>query len=163
MVGKEEASPAACERVLMANEERVEPNGDRDVVTITFGTGEISGSSAAGGFIPTAYHDAPAEKCEACERGSQESFTTPEIEQKGIEEDSDEDGLLQLDGAELLMCRNVSNRSNDEVSLQTSSAQWQDPGQGVIIVDWDDTLFPTTWLSEKPKFRTWQRGWSVEP
>ena len=27
----------------------------------------------------------------------EESFTTPEIEQKGIEEDSDEDGLLFLD------------------------------------------------------------------
>lgn len=30
----------------------------------------------------------------------------------------------------------------------------------VIIVDWDDTLFPTSWLSEKGEFRAWQKNWS---
>lgn len=92
-------------------------------------------------------------------------------EPKGIIERDEEleDGLLHLEGAEQLVSKqrsNISNRSLQrsvgELSQQTSSAQWQEPEQGVIIVDWDDTLFPTSWLSEKQEFRSWQRRWSSE-
>eukprot|EP00435_Cladocopium_sp_Y103_P040570 s1822_g11.t1 len=81
-----------------------------------------------------------------------------------IESDElEEDGLLFLEGAEQLVTKTRSNRSVrslGEVSQQTSSAQWQEPEQGVIIVDWDDTLFPTSWLSEKQEFKSWQKRWS---
>lgn len=77
-----------------------------------------------------------------------------------MSEEEDDEGLLYLEGADALMTKQLSNRSMGEVSQQTSSAQWQEPEQGVIIVDWDDTLFPTSWLSEKPEFRSWQKGWS---
>lgn len=91
----------------------------------------------------------------------------PEEPKRMIESDEfEEDGLLHLEGAEQLVSKqrsNISNRSLrsvGELSQQTSSAQWQEPEQGVIIVDWDDTLFPTSWLSEKQEFRYWQKRWS---
>lgn len=42
-------------------------------------------------------------------------------------------------------------------SLATTSAFWRDPGSVVIVIDWDDTFFPTTWLSELPNFKRWMR------
>ena len=29
----------------------------------------------------------------------------------------------------------------------------------MILVDWDDTLFATTWLAGKSEFKSWQREW----
>ncbi|CAE7780997.1 unnamed protein product [Symbiodinium necroappetens] len=69
----------------------------------------------------------------------------------------DEDGLLHLDGEDALV-RKASSRI-DETGTQTSSALWKDPEQGVILVDWDDTLFATTWLAGKSEFKSWQREW----
>mmetsp|Transcript_36086 Transcript_36086/g.83112 ORF Transcript_36086/g.83112 Transcript_36086/m.83112 type:complete len:437 (+) Transcript_36086:52-1362(+) len=73
--------------------------------------------------------------------------------------ESDEDGLLHLDGEDALCRKSRSKLSLDECT-QTSSALWRDPEQGVIIVDWDDTLFATSWLAEKPEFKSWQREWA---
>ena len=72
----------------------------------------------------------------------------------------DDDGLLHLDGEDALFRTSLSKQpSLDECGTQTSSALWKDPEQGVIIVDWDDTLFATTWLAEKSEFKSWQRDW----
>ena len=74
----------------------------------------------------------------------------------------DEDGLLHLDGEDDLV-KKVSSRFSlealDEGATQTSSGLWKDPEQGVIIVDWDDTLFATTWLAAKSEFKSWQKMW----
>lgn len=40
-------------------------------------------------------------------------------------------------------------------SLASSSAQWQVPSGTIIFVDWDDTIFPTSWIEEKPLFKGW--------
>jgi len=40
--------------------------------------------------------------------------------------------------------RQVSDHSNGGTSLASSSQQYADPGQTLIFLDWDDTLFPTT-------------------
>jgi len=40
----------------------------------------------------------------------------------------------------------------------TSSATWQIPEGVLIFVDWDNTIFPTTWIEEKPKFQQWWKG-----
>ena len=71
----------------------------------------------------------------------------------------DEDGLLHLDGEEALLRRARSNTSIDEHATQSSSAFWKEPEQGVIILDWDDTLFATSWLGDKSEFKSWQRTW----
>lgn len=42
-------------------------------------------------------------------------------------------------------------------SCATSGVFWTHPESVLILVDWDDTLFPTTWLYEKPKFKLWMR------
>mmetsp|Transcript_112659 Transcript_112659/g.217008 ORF Transcript_112659/g.217008 Transcript_112659/m.217008 type:complete len:438 (-) Transcript_112659:107-1420(-) len=36
------------------------------------------------------------------------------------------------------------------MSAATSSGEWKQPGSVLIIVDWDDTLFPTSWLWNQP-------------
>eukprot|EP00928_Gymnodinium_smaydae_P033570 TRINITY_DN24009_c1_g3_i1.p1 TRINITY_DN24009_c1_g3~~TRINITY_DN24009_c1_g3_i1.p1 ORF type:complete len:502 (-),score=78.90 TRINITY_DN24009_c1_g3_i1:193-1698(-) len=46
-------------------------------------------------------------------------------------------------------------RRGSTSSEATSSAQWQVPSSVVILLDWDDTLFPTSWLLEKGWFRNW--------
>jgi len=46
----------------------------------------------------------------------------------------------------------------EAASVATSSAEWQLPGQVMIFVDWDDTLFPTTWLQGKPAYKDWLDG-----
>jgi len=41
------------------------------------------------------------------------------------------------------------------ISAATSSIRWMEPSETVIILDWDDTIFPTSWLFEKPAFKCW--------
>jgi len=40
-------------------------------------------------------------------------------------------------------------------SIASTSAMWMRAPQTVLVLDWDDTLFPTTWLCGKPWFRAW--------
>eukprot|EP00418_Pyrodinium_bahamense_P012077 CAMPEP_0179120522 /NCGR_PEP_ID=MMETSP0796-20121207/56788_1 /TAXON_ID=73915 /ORGANISM="Pyrodinium bahamense, Strain pbaha01" /LENGTH=333 /DNA_ID=CAMNT_0020819065 /DNA_START=18 /DNA_END=1019 /DNA_ORIENTATION=- len=42
-------------------------------------------------------------------------------------------------------------------SLATTSLEWQASENVVIIIDWDDTIFPTTWLSKMKEFQHWLR------
>jgi len=39
-----------------------------------------------------------------------------------------------------------------------SEASTSCPGSALFFLDWDDTLFPTSWLGSKTKFRDWQAG-----
>jgi hypothetical protein len=40
----------------------------------------------------------------------------------------------------------------------TSSANWRIPSGVLIFFDWDDTIFPTSWLESKLGFAEWSRG-----
>eukprot|EP00930_Biecheleria_cincta_P011465 TRINITY_DN1142_c0_g1_i2.p1 TRINITY_DN1142_c0_g1~~TRINITY_DN1142_c0_g1_i2.p1 ORF type:complete len:408 (+),score=76.85 TRINITY_DN1142_c0_g1_i2:42-1226(+) len=44
-----------------------------------------------------------------------------------------------------------------EPSEESSSLLWKSPEGTLIIVDWDDTLFPTSWISTKDWFQGWVR------
>lgn len=46
-------------------------------------------------------------------------------------------------------------RSDSKLSLATSSLSWATPCQTVVILDWDDTLFPTAWLRGRDWFEAW--------
>jgi len=47
-------------------------------------------------------------------------------------------------------------------SLATSSLQWMAPENVLIFFDWDDTLFPTSWLTEKGVLRGWKNTRGAE-
>ncbi|CAJ1373787.1 unnamed protein product [Effrenium voratum] len=50
----------------------------------------------------------------------------------------------------------VKQGSNKSViSAASSSFRWRHPESVLIIVDWDDTLFPTSWMWQKDFFRKW--------
>eukprot|EP00931_Biecheleriopsis_adriatica_P023894 TRINITY_DN14999_c0_g1_i3.p1 TRINITY_DN14999_c0_g1~~TRINITY_DN14999_c0_g1_i3.p1 ORF type:complete len:483 (+),score=88.25 TRINITY_DN14999_c0_g1_i3:70-1449(+) len=51
----------------------------------------------------------------------------------------------------------VIDRCISTTSVATSSLQWQDPGETVIVLDWDDTILPTTWLCLQAGFRAWKK------
>mmetsp|Transcript_55423 Transcript_55423/g.129013 ORF Transcript_55423/g.129013 Transcript_55423/m.129013 type:complete len:485 (+) Transcript_55423:68-1522(+) len=38
------------------------------------------------------------------------------------------------------------------------SAHWQRPENVLLLLDWDDTICPTSWLVSRPWFRIWQAG-----
>lgn len=38
------------------------------------------------------------------------------------------------------------------------TALWRQPDNVLIVIDWDDTILPTTWLAMRPWFRNWVRG-----
>jgi len=43
-------------------------------------------------------------------------------------------------------------------SLATTSADWRKPEQVLFFLNWDDTLFPTTWFNSMLHFSSWARG-----
>eukprot|EP00444_Apocalathium_aciculiferum_P002230 CAMPEP_0183399580 /NCGR_PEP_ID=MMETSP0370-20130417/12026_1 /TAXON_ID=268820 /ORGANISM="Peridinium aciculiferum, Strain PAER-2" /LENGTH=359 /DNA_ID=CAMNT_0025580751 /DNA_START=52 /DNA_END=1131 /DNA_ORIENTATION=+ len=43
-------------------------------------------------------------------------------------------------------------------SFATSSADWRKPEQVLFFLNWDDTLFPTTWFNSRLHFKSWARG-----
>ncbi|CAE7206747.1 Cfap70, partial [Symbiodinium pilosum] len=42
-------------------------------------------------------------------------------------------------------------------NITSIEADWQRRDNVLFILDWDDTIFPTTWLTAKPWYRTWIR------
>ncbi|CAE7471303.1 unnamed protein product [Symbiodinium natans] len=46
-------------------------------------------------------------------------------------------------------------KQSSRISVATSSMRWRQPECTLIIVDWDDTMFPTTWLQQKGWFAQW--------
>ncbi|CAK9064133.1 unnamed protein product [Durusdinium trenchii] len=43
-------------------------------------------------------------------------------------------------------------------SIASSSACWKHPDSVIFIIDWDDTIFPTTWIQKKDWFGQWTRA-----
>ncbi|CAE7772944.1 unnamed protein product [Symbiodinium pilosum] len=46
-------------------------------------------------------------------------------------------------------------KQSSRISTATSSMRWRQPECTLIIVDWDDTIFPTSWLQKKGWFAQW--------
>jgi len=46
-------------------------------------------------------------------------------------------------------------RQLSKTSVASSSARWKQPESVIIIVDWDDTIFPTSWIQNKEWFCQW--------
>ncbi|CAE7283217.1 unnamed protein product, partial [Symbiodinium necroappetens] len=55
-------------------------------------------------------------------------------------------------------CPMPVSRCSSMRSAATSSGNWQQPDCTLIFLDWDDTLFPTTWLESKQAFQAWCRS-----
>ncbi|CAE7486645.1 unnamed protein product [Symbiodinium sp. CCMP2456] len=55
-------------------------------------------------------------------------------------------------------CPMPVSRCSSMRSAATSSGNWQQPDCTLIFLDWDDTLFPTTWLESKQAFQDWCRS-----
>ncbi|CAE7475672.1 unnamed protein product [Symbiodinium natans] len=56
------------------------------------------------------------------------------------------------------MCPLPMSRCSSMRSAATSSGNWQQPESTLIFLDWDDTVFPTTWLESKKAFQAWCRS-----
>mmetsp|Transcript_69591 Transcript_69591/g.123132 ORF Transcript_69591/g.123132 Transcript_69591/m.123132 type:complete len:453 (-) Transcript_69591:38-1396(-) len=76
------------------------------------------------------------------------SFETPGTPNS----DGDTDGDINHRTSNL---PDVLEHEESVISGATSSMAWQDPNETIIIVDWDDTILPLSWLQTTPVFQKW--------
>jgi hypothetical protein len=55
-------------------------------------------------------------------------------------------------------CRSGRVATKASVATASSSVHFDSPESTLIIVDWDDTLFPTSWMQRNRAFAAWQHG-----